>query len=224
MSRPDTADDLQRAAALSGGTRRKVYEILRADDTPVRVADLASRTGVHRTVVRRHLEALADVGLVVRESLPARGRGRPSAGWRAVAAPVDAYRHLSTMLADAIRAERSPREQGRVAGREFAASGADGGVAAIVVHAERLGFDPELVADVGGHCVDVVLRRCPYLDVAELDPAVVCELHRGVAEGIAEVYGDVVVADLRPRPPHVAGCVVSLRVGPVGATAPDQRM
>jgi predicted ArsR family transcriptional regulator len=82
------------------------------------------------------------------------------------------------------------------------------GVEAIRAEAARLGFDP-LVRQ-RKTTTEVVLRHCPFSIVAATDPGVVCELHLGLAEGIAAASGDVRVTGLRRADPHTAGCRVLL--------------
>ena len=47
-----------------------------------------------------------------------------------------------------------------------------------------LGFDPALAED--GDVVTVAFTRCPFRELAEVFPEVVCPLHRGLAEGVAD--------------------------------------
>jgi predicted ArsR family transcriptional regulator len=51
----------------------------------------------------------------------------------------------------------------------------------------ELGFDPALAED--GGVVTVAFTRCPFRELAETFPDVVCPLHRGLVEGVAEVAG-----------------------------------
>ena len=83
------------------------------------------------------------------------------------------------------------------------------GVDAFVEEMARRGFVPRVVDD-GGDEVDVVLDACPFVDAAAADPALVCSVHRGLAEGVAEVADDIEVRGLRVEDPSRAGCVVRL--------------
>jgi predicted ArsR family transcriptional regulator len=47
-----------------------------------------------------------------------------------------------------------------------------------------LGFDPALATD--GDVVTVAFTRCPFRELAEAFPEVVCPLHRGLVEGVAD--------------------------------------
>jgi predicted ArsR family transcriptional regulator len=53
---------------------------------------------------------------------------------------------------------------------------------------EELGFDPASVTE-QDHTV-VAFGHCPFAELAEAQPQVVCALHRGILEGlVAEVGG-----------------------------------
>jgi predicted ArsR family transcriptional regulator len=93
------------------------------------------------------------------------------------------------------------------AGREYGLALATGRVARSSVQAVEeelaiLGFDPESVVDDGG--ATVAFTRCPFQELAEGNPEVVCSLHRGLVEGLVAGSGDAEVVafnDLVHRPP-----------------------
>ena len=72
----------------------------------------------------------------------------------------------------------------------------------------RYGFDP--VCEVSGDEVDLVLRACPFETTALADPDTVCGLHLGLAHGLAESIGGIVVDDLVRRDPRQAHCSTAL--------------
>lgn len=170
---------------------------------PTRVGDVATRLGLHTNTVREHLEALVELGLLVHHSVgtqPARGRGRP-ARWYRPAPTADPsvstrdYAGLATALAGHLaRTGATPESDARAAGtawgRELVpecragAPSDDPGrtVLAVLTH---LGFDP--VDDGPTH--GVALRRCPLLDAARRFPAVVCQVHLGIVEGVLAELG-----------------------------------
>ena len=53
----------------------------------------------------------------------------------------------------------------------------------------ELGFDPALAED--GGVVTMAFTRCPFRELAEAFPEVVCPLHRGLVEGIADATAGV---------------------------------
>jgi len=55
-----------------------------------------------------------------------------------------------------------------------------------------LGFDPATAE--GGATVSLAFTRCPFHEVAQTYPDVVCQLHRGIVEGIVDEAGGARVA------------------------------
>jgi predicted ArsR family transcriptional regulator len=115
------------------------------------------------------------------------------------------------MLAEAVRAGEGARRTGRRIGRGIASQrrGEDA-VTVIVDEAIRLGFDPAMHRRPARQ-VDVVLRHCPFEDVATEDPETVCQLHLGLAEGVATSLGGVTVTGMDVRDPRRAGCRLLLQ-------------
>lgn len=207
------------AEVLADPTRFRLLAELRGSARARTVAELTDAVGVHHTSVRRHLARLRDAGLVEEATEPPRGRGRPRLVYTAVpddADPTDGYRMLASLLARAVRSGRAPEDEGRAAGRSIAdamAPVADRDVVEVLEDtAARLGFRPRLetTADRPDE-VDLVLRACPFADVAAEDPATVCSLHLGLARGLTAGLGGVEVTDLSVADPHVAGCRLHLR-------------
>lgn len=196
-------DALRRAQALSVPTRVAVLDELRRSAQPMSAGDLAAVVGVHRTAVRQHLTVLADVGLVAAETVPPSGRGRPKSVFRALADP-DPYQHLALMLSDAVAHGLTPREAGHRHGERVAPS-PEGPLATLVGETTRLGFRPS-VRDRGKGVQEVVLHACPFADVAAVNAAAICGLHRGIAEGVLARAGGLEVVDLHVADPHKAGC------------------
>jgi predicted ArsR family transcriptional regulator len=203
--------DLLRAKALGDATRVSIYRLVCEGPWPVDVARLTAAVGLHHTAVRQHLVKLRDAGLILEASVPPSGRGRPRLCYRPnpeVVAPdggSERYRHLAALLAEAVRTGDSVRDVGRRAGRragraEVAEAPGREPLDVLLGEASRLGFQPSREGD------DVVLMACPYAAVAAADPATVCALHLGLAEGFAEGVGGLEVTYLEPRDPHVAGC------------------
>jgi predicted ArsR family transcriptional regulator len=212
----DVVDLSVRAArALADPTRHRLVELLAVSADPIGVSALTGALGVHHTVVRDHLRVLLDAGLVEEQLSRPAGRGRPPKVYVLAASaarqwPTTAhgYVELASMLAEAVRSGISAREAGRRAGRMSVAGTAEDAVRAITLDARRRGFRPS-VEDDGEH-VAVVLHACPYGEVAREDPATICGVHLGLAEGMADALGGVVVDGLRANDPDVAGCRLCL--------------
>ncbi|MHB1850369.1 MAG: helix-turn-helix domain-containing protein, partial [Acidimicrobiales bacterium] len=128
-----------------------------------------------------------------------------------------AYAWLANLLSDAVRRRAEPRQVGREDGRRRATELAGTGEEVDLLEAEiaRRGFRPTRVER--GRKVELLLGRCPFADVAASDPGTVCQLHLGLAEGLAEGLGGLDVEGLAAKDPHRAGCRLSLRRRPAGA-------
>jgi predicted ArsR family transcriptional regulator len=89
--------------------------------------------------------------------------------------------------ADAVDAGR---EQGAAAAtRRSARTCAE----ALTAELGALGFDPASVVDEQG--ATIAFTRCPFRELAESNPDLVCGLHRGLIEGFADQRGDARVLD-----------------------------
>jgi predicted ArsR family transcriptional regulator len=204
-----------RASVLADPTRRRVWEAVRSASVPVGVAELAEVLGVHPNTVRLHLARLVGAGLVAEDRETGRHPGRPGYRYRAVgtdpATEAASYRRLAQLLARAVRAKATARDAGRAAGSEEATAlaGRDP-VTAIVAALDSEGFAP-VVETARGDRVDVVLRACPFADAAAADPATICQLHLGLAEGAADAIGGLDVERLHVNDPYQAGCRLELR-------------
>ena len=136
----------------------------------------------------------------------------------------DAYRDLSELLLGVLVGGRDPGEAGRASGRRIAeaAPGSHPGalhdaLAALEGFLESRGFMPEMVT--GGPGIEFRLGCCPFAEAALVNPALVCGLHRAVAEGVLEALGgDFEVTRLVARHPLTAGCRLELRAARPGTT------
>lgn len=206
------------ADALADPTRFAAYQHLLDAGEPRSVAEITEAVGVHHTAVRAHLTKLRDAGLITETHAVPSGRGRPRLLYTATpdaadGARRDPYRELSSMLATVVRDASTPRQVGTTVGRDAATRRDPHAEIDTVDLIERegrdLGFDP--VRRGRPDRPELVLRHCPFADVATDDPESICSLHLGVAEGIAAARGDVDVVELVRRDPHRAGCRLKLR-------------
>jgi predicted ArsR family transcriptional regulator len=216
---PTDVDLLVQSRALCDATRLAVFGYVRDADRPVGVAELTDHFALNHNAIRQHLAKLRDAGLVREEHEPPSGPGRPRLRYRPTPGAAERwggaspYETLSMMLIELLRGAATPRDVGRRAGRRLAAAhDPDAGTIEILdAVARRLGFEPRVTPTPAG--VDVVLDRCPFLGPATAAPEIVCDLHRGLAEGIAEqVGGEMTVTDLVRRPPRRAGCRIQVAV------------
>jgi len=73
---------------------------------------------------------------------------------------------------------------------------------------DRLGFEPASAQQ--GPCLDVAFQHCPFQELAEAYPELVCNLHRGIVEGILGEQGTIEhFGALYDRDP----CTVSVTIG-----------
>jgi predicted ArsR family transcriptional regulator len=106
--------------------------------------------------------------------------------------------------ADALEAGR---EQGALDARRHRGASEQ----ALDAELAELGFDPESVVDDTG--LTVAFTRCPFRELAEQNPELVCSMHRGLVEGFVEARGDGTVIDfhdLADRTP----CQVEIALAP----------
>ena len=194
-----------------------MFAYVRDAPEPVGVAELTAHFGLNHNAIRQHLAKLVYAGLVQGEAEGRAGRGRPPRRFRPTPGAAERwggtspFETLSMLLLELLNGGSTPREVGRRAGRKMAIDhGAEADAVEILAAvARRLGFEPHRSETAAG--VDVVLERCPFVGPASAAPEVVCELHLGIAEGIAAQAGDDARIDgLVVRPPERAGCRIQV--------------
>lgn len=199
-------DRLQLFKALGDNTRYAIYLELARAASPRSTADVAEALGLHPNTVRPHLERMREVGLL-RVEVDSRGTvGRPQHRYSlAPEAPAlglepAPFPLLAGLLANVAAAAGPGAEAvasvGRDHGRHVAGDGgpADAARTCEVVEAElaELGFDPVRQRD--GEVTTIAFAHCPFQRLAEAFPELVCNLHRGMVEGMVEVLGGAQVA------------------------------
>lgn len=214
MTDPAGAPRLELLKALGDNTRYAIYLELARAPMPLATAQIAESLQLHPNTVRPHLDRMREVGLleVVTDAQGTVGRPQhryslaedaPALGFEPPAFPV-----LARMLLRLAASAHLPAADAVEAGREQGASAAarrngPGTCAeALVAELATLGFDPESAVD--DESATIAFTRCPFGELAEANPELVCSLHRGLVEGFAEARGDArVVAfhDLSHRMP-----------------------
>lgn len=212
----------RQARALGDPTRYAIFQLVATADAPVGVAELTRQFGINHNAVRQHLAKLCDAGLLAEHSAPRTGPGRPRLQYRLAPgipgtwATHGPYETLALLLLAMVKEGKPAVEVGREAGR-LAASFADpsrqSALEHLVAEMQRRGFEPRTVAR-GDEAVDVVLDFCPFAAAAGGAPEIVCEIHRGLAEGFVEdLPGELRVSALQVRDPERAGCYLTVRRG-----------
>lgn len=192
-------DRLSLFKALGDNTRYAIYLELARSPSPRATAEVAEALALHPNTVRPHLERMRDVGLL-EVLVDGRGSvGRPQHRYQlAPDAPSlglepPAYPVLAGLLANvaaactpaAVEVAEAGRDHGRHAGARRRGASEGSGAAVVMAEMAEMGFDP--VASQDGDTTSVVFTACPYRELAEAFPDLVCELHRGMIEGLADV-------------------------------------
>jgi predicted ArsR family transcriptional regulator len=214
--------------ALGDNTRYAVYLELARSPQPLATADIAETLGLHVNTVRPHLERMRDLGLLEVQSDNRGAVGRPQHRYMLAAdAPSlglepPTFPVLARMLLRAAGLAGAGAEEAADAGREQGR--ADGAhakrrpcVEALVSELDRLGFDPAIVEDVD--TATIAFAHCPFRELAEANPDLVCSLHRGLVEGFVEAVGagEVEVADFHTLVDRTPCQVELVGGGPDGA-------
>jgi predicted ArsR family transcriptional regulator len=185
--------------ALADDTRFRLYRYLRLSGRSVAVRELSTRLSLHPNTLRPHLRRLEEAGLVRRE--PRKGSatvGRPQAMYAAVdrdAREGRDYRLLAEILVGLVPGARG-RERATVLAREWGQyltiqGGPKPGtrlpagrnLAVLQEAMAEAGFDPRFRRS-GRGVVQITLRDCPFRDLLEDHRALVCDIHRGLVEGM----------------------------------------
>lgn len=183
--------------ALASASRLAILRLLRERDEPVLVTEVAEATGLHPNTAREHLDRLVAARFVERivehRAVPGRPRWRYALVARPAAAAAD-ERFRAAYLSE----EPAWDLPDPVARRQ---------VAAVELHLDDLGFDPEVAPQES----TVHLRRCPYATLARERTELMCQVHLELVQDVLEVEGGPVTAErLDPfvGPQH---CLLHLR-------------
>jgi len=214
--------------ALGDNTRYAIYLELARSPAPRSTADIADVLDLHVNTVRPHLDRMREVGLLDLRVGSSGGVGRPQHLYSlAVDAPSlglepPAFPRLAEMLLrmassagiEGHDAAEAGREQGRLDADAFAPGTPC--LEALMAQLAEMGFDPEVEGDAAG--VTVGFTHCPFRELAEANPDLVCGLHRGMVEGLVDRLGDDEVAEFHSLV-HRSPCQVEL-VGTSSASQP----
>jgi predicted ArsR family transcriptional regulator len=208
-TRRQPSAELDLLKALGDNTRYAIYLELARAPSPRSTAEVADALGLHVNTVRPHLERMRDVGLLAVDT-DGRGEvGRPQHRYSlapdapALGLEPSPWPTLARVLIEAAASggldEGDLREAGAAQGRSDAQrhwSGHDDAVGALTREQARLGFDPEVVRDASA--TTVVFTHCPFSDLAEDHPDLLCSLHCGMVEGFVSELGGQRVSTFHP--------------------------
>jgi predicted ArsR family transcriptional regulator len=205
---------------LGDNTRYAIYLELARSPRPLSTSEVAETLDLHANTVRPHLERMRDVGLLEVRPAAAGGVGRPQhlyslapnapgLGLEPPVYPVVAG-ILLAMAEEAGIAGDSAADQGRLQGRMIAnrSDRARPCLDAAYQFLADFGFDPEVVDTEGDNQATIAFTHCPFADLAESNPELVCSLHRGLLEGFVE-HADGTVVGFNDRS-HREPCLASI--------------
>ena len=198
--------------ALGDDRRARIVQELESSGGALDANELGGRVGLHANTVRWHLGILARAGILRSYPAPRQTPGRPRIVYEldrsAVQGPHDEYRLLATVLAGTIA-----QADGGVAASEHAGWAwghalarrpdphsevdEEQGIAHVVDLLAEQGFEPRAE----GRRIE--MHRCPFHDLAETTPEVVCAVHRGLISGALAGLGQKLAVDrleIFPRP------------------------
>jgi predicted ArsR family transcriptional regulator len=195
--------------ALSDPSRVRILEVLQETEAPLDARELGTRVGLHLNTVRSHLRVLAEAGLVSTSGEKRTRPGRPRVLYEAAAEPPDervlaSYRLLAQILASSLGSERDPSARAEKAGQAwgahlvrkpppFTSISKQETLDEVVSLHEQYGFKAELRQVKSGQ--EIVLKRCPFQEVATTYQAVVCPIHLGLIRGALAELATGVEAD-----------------------------
>lgn len=206
------ADPVAAVAALDEPTRRRLYDFVVRQTSPISKDEAAQAVGLARTTAAFHLDKLVEMGLltVVHQRRTGRsgpGAGRPAKLYRRseeqieVSLPDRRYEAASHLLTDALVEAESTGEPAREIlnrrayewGADLAARAPDGVVEALA----GFGFEPR---EDGG---SILLGNCPFHSLAHRHTQLVCGMNLCLVSGLLDGIGaSGASARLDPSPGH----------------------
>ena len=188
----------------------RILEALQQAEAPLDARELGTRVGLHSNTARFHLRVLAEAELVFARREERSHPGRPRVLYEAAAEPLDqralaSYRLLAQILASSLAgSERNPSARAEEAGQAwgahlvrkpppFTSISKQETIDEVVRLHEQFGFRPELRRAKSGQ--ELVLKRCPFQEVATRYQTVICPLHLGLVRGALAELGTGVEAD-----------------------------
>lgn len=214
----DRSPRLDILKALGDNTRYAIYLELARSPAPRATAHIAESLDLHVNTVRPHLERMREVGLLDVRSETRGGVGRPqhlyalaadapSLGLEPSPYPTMARMLLRLAAEAGIETEVAAavgRDQGELDARPWPTGSPP--LEALMTELDAMGFDPEVAIDDADpadaaavadatEIATVAFAHCPFAELAEANPSVVCAMHRGMVEGfLAGIDGPCPVA------------------------------
>lgn len=182
-------DGMSDTSLVDPGSEKRIDEVadaLQKHGGSATSADVAADLGIHPSTARFHLDRLVEQGRVETTRQHRTTRGRPHTVFTLVNDEGPrAYRLLAQMLVEEVATSDDPAGTATRIGQRWGHH-RPGNLVAVL---DEMGFSPA-PEDEG-----IVLRHCPFLDLALGHPQVVCALHCGVVEGVT---GKATTIDANP--------------------------
>lgn len=209
-----SGDPAAAASGRAGASRLRLLQTLRQAPEALGVQELAEQVGLHANTVRFHLDRLVAEGLALRQVEERTEPGRPRLVYSAAPVPDEqrtqrSYRLLAEILAGFVAGTvRDPAAAATKAGRAwgrylterpapFRNSSEETSQRELLRVLAEVGFTAELTQE--GPKSRVLLRSCPFLEVAEAHREVVCSVHLGLMQGaLAEMRAPITAERLEP--------------------------
>ncbi len=192
--------------ALADPRRVAIVEELRADSDGLDAHELARRLGLHPNTIRWHLGILADAAIITSHAGDRTTPGRPRIVYTisedADAAEPENYRLLAAILTGTFSSIEDGASRAEEAGRAWGhylvnsppphlRTSDARATQEIVDLLDQQGFRPEAAER------QIRMRRCPFRELAETDPGIVCSVHRGLIAGaLAELRSSLEIERL----------------------------
>ena len=217
-------DALAALSNLVDPVRRHLYEYVTSRSEPVTREEAAAAAGISRTLAAYHLDKLTESGLIEaagyarREGCGGPGAGRPAKHYvraareLSVSVPARSYLLMASVLAEAVAADTTGavRTAAARAARQIGRAAADG--SDLETALRGCGYEPARTKN-----GDILLRNCPFHQLAKSHVDLVCGLNRdlidGLLEGTGQGTGEAVLA------PQDGRCCVVIRL-PAGGQRP----
>jgi predicted ArsR family transcriptional regulator len=180
--------------AFGDPTRRDLYRRVVISEEPLSAGELAAATGLHRTVVRSHLEKLVELGLL--DSAPRRdGRGgRPAKLYLPgspdvqVSIPERRYRRFALALLSVLPQVVEQRDLLRVvqdAGRDAGIAAGAGSFREAVAWLNANGYRAGLSEEEGTAVLE--MGNCIAGDLAAVSPDIICGYDRALVSALFDL-------------------------------------
>lgn len=201
---------------LSATRERVLRTVAEADGRQLTLAEIHGNNPQHPNSTRQILGHLVADGLLATGAAPRTGPGRPALTWsvtptgRGALSATDEAATVVGVLASYV-VESTDGPSAHDVGIRWSRAHSDlvdrsgHGVAGLVEVLAALGFDPVHRRDESGE--SLLLRACPLIGAARDNREVVCEMHRGMLDGVVHRIGDGQGVTLQPFAEDGGCCV-----------------